>query len=121
MRTPLTSRQKTHEAILAIAQRGLTVEKKLSLHLGGYQKRAEMLRGKTRAAAEALGNESVALDTLRSARIVEEGAIAHRLERLRDEVSTISRTEREAQDVYRLRKVELDALTAQTNGVNGIH
>ena len=101
-----------------MAQQGLAAEKKLSLHLGGYQKRAEMLRGKTRAAAEALETESVALDTARTAQIAEEGAIVHRLEGLRDNVTAINRREREAQDEYRLRKEELDGLMSQTNGVH---
>ena len=76
-----------------------------------------MLRQKITEAAEALEKATDALDSFRTLQIAEEGAISSRLEGLREEVGFISRREREAQELYRQRKDELDNLmTAETNG-----
>jgi pre-mRNA-splicing factor CDC5/CEF1 len=48
----------------------------------------------------------------------EQSAIGRRLESLRDEVGFVSRREREAQELYRTRKDELDSLREPVNGVH---
>lgn len=78
-----------------------------------------MLRKKIAEAAEALDKSKIELDTFRTLQIAEEAAIPRRLEALRDEVSFVSRREREAQELYRARKEELDGLKGE--GVNGFH
>lgn len=110
--------QRVQESIMTAAEKGNKLEKKLALHLGGYQKRAKMLRQKIAEAAEALEKTSNSLDSFRTLQIAEEAAISSRLESLRDEVGFISRREREAQELYRRRKEELEGLVA---GVNGYH
>lgn len=103
---------------MTAAEKGNKLEKKLALHLGGYQKRANMLRQKIAEAAEALEKATNSLDSFKTLQIGEEAAISTRLEGLREEVGFISRREREAQELYRQRNEELDSLTA---GVNGYH
>ncbi len=94
------------------------MEKKLALHLGGYQNRAKTLRKKIAEASEALGKATISLDSFRTLQISEEAAISRRLEGLRAEVEFVSRREREAQDLYRARKEELTSLSG---GMNGWH
>lgn len=106
------------DQLMASAERGNKIEKKLALHLGGYQQRAKTLRQKIVDAADALEKATMELDSLRTLQIAEEAAIPRRLDALRDEVAFVSRREREAQEVYRARRDELDMLQ---NGVNGFH
>ncbi|OJD38727.1 pre-mrna-splicing factor cef1 [Diplodia corticola] len=106
------------EKIMATAQQGNKIEKKLALHLGGYQKRAKTLRQKIVDAAEAYEKTKIDLDSFRTLQISEEAAIPRRLDALREEVSFVSRREREAQEAYRSLKGELDMLG---EGVNGYH
>ncbi|RFU29483.1 hypothetical protein B7463_g6855, partial [Scytalidium lignicola] len=106
------------DSIVSAAEKGNKMEKKLALHLGGYQQRAKMLRGKILEASEALSKATYSLDSFRTLQISEEAAIASRLEGLRAEVGFLSRREREAQDLYRARKEELTSLT---EGMNGYH
>lgn len=102
---------------MAAAEKGNKLEKKLALHLGGYQKRAKMLRQKIAEAAEVLEKATNSLDSFKTLQIAEEGAISSRLEGLREEAGFISRREREAQELYRQRKEELDSLVmVETNG-----
>ena len=98
------------------AEKGNKIEKKLALHLGGYQQRAKTLRQKVVEAGEALAKAKNSLDTFRTLQIAEEAAIPRRLEGLRSEVSVISKREREAQELFRSRKEELDGLS-----INGYH
>ncbi|KAL0944507.1 pre-mRNA splicing factor [Colletotrichum truncatum] len=105
------------DSIVDTAEKGIKLEKKLNLHLGGYQKRQKMLKDKIVAAAEALEKANHALSGFKTLAISEEVAIQRRLGALRDEVNFVSRREREAQELYRQTKEELDAL--RTNGVNG--
>jgi pre-mRNA-splicing factor CDC5/CEF1 len=58
------------------------------------------------------------LDSARTMQYNEELAIGRRLESLRDEVSFVSKREREAQELYRARKDELDSLREPMNGVH---
>lgn len=117
----LKAYQNIQSTIEASTSRGNALEKKLALHLGGYQNRAKTLRQKIiEAAEEALEKTRVELDTHRTAQLLEESAIARRLEYLREEVTIIGRREREAQDLYRARKEELDDV-GKPNVVNGWH
>ncbi|KAF2189598.1 hypothetical protein K469DRAFT_700821 [Zopfia rhizophila CBS 207.26] len=106
------------DKIIETAQQGNKIEKKLSLHLGGYQKRSTLLRQKIIDASEALEKAKMELDSARTMQYSEQSAVARRLESLRDEVAFVSRREREAQDLYRSRKDELDSLQDPVNGVH---
>lgn len=106
------------DKITESAEQGNKIEKKLVLHLGGYQQRAKVLRQKIVDASEALDEAKTELDSARTLQISEEAAIARRLEGLRDEVVFVSRREREAQDLYRVRKDELNSLQVPVNGVH---
>jgi pre-mRNA-splicing factor CDC5/CEF1 len=110
--------QNIQDVITTLATNGNKTEKKLALHMGGYQQRAKTLRQKTVEAADALTKATYSLDAFRTLQISEEAAISRRLEALRDEVGFISKREREAQDLYRVRREELLSLggEVQTNG-----
>jgi pre-mRNA-splicing factor CDC5/CEF1 len=97
---------------MASAEQGAKLEKKLALHLGGYQKRQKMLRDKIVAAHEELEKARNALAGLRTLAVSEDVGINRRLDKLREEASLVSRREREAQDEYRKAKDELDGLRA---------
>ena len=103
------------------AERGNKVEKKLALYYGGYQQRAKTLRQKIVEASEALQDEKVKLDSLRTLQIAEEAALPRRLESLQDEVGYVRKREKEAQDMYRMKKEELEGLTNRHGRVNGKH
>lgn len=92
------------------------LEKKLTLHLGGYQNRAKVLRQKTAEAVEALEKANSALSGFETLSISEEIAARSRLDALREEVAYVSRREREAQELYRQTKEELDGLGGGVNG-----
>ncbi|PSN73164.1 cell division control protein [Corynespora cassiicola Philippines] len=109
---------KTIEKTVESAQQANKIEKKLSLHHAGYMKRAALLRQKIVDASAALEKSKVELDTSRTMQYSEQIAISRRLESLRDEVSFVSKREREAQELYRTRKSELDDLRDQVNGVH---
>ncbi|ODH49904.1 pre-mRNA-splicing factor cef1 [Paracoccidioides brasiliensis] len=106
-------------SLLATAEEGNKLEKKIALHNGGYQARAKTLRTKIVEASEALEKARFELDTFRTLQLAEESGIGRRLEGLRDEVTFITRREREAQELYMSRKEELESL--QSNAVNGWH
>ncbi|KAF7175379.1 hypothetical protein CNMCM7691_007970 [Aspergillus felis] len=109
-------------SLLATAERGNKLEKKLALHYGGYQNRAKTLRTKIVEASSALENSKDELNAFQTLQISEESAISRRLEKLRDDVAFILKREREAQETYRIRKEELDELVAGTEAVvNGWH
>lgn len=101
------------------AEEDAKLEKKLTLHLGGYQKRQKMLKDKVSDAADALDKAKVALSGFKILAINEDTAINRRLASLRDEVNFISRREREAQEEYQKAKEELEALRA--GNINGYH
>ncbi|KAL4980845.1 hypothetical protein BDW66DRAFT_156007 [Aspergillus desertorum] len=107
-------------SLLATAEQGNKLEKKLALHYGGYQNRAKMLRAKITEAHTALEKSKDELDAFRALQISEEAAISRRLEKLREEVAFVMRREREAQEQYRFRKEELDELVAGTGGMRNI-
>ncbi|KAL4885312.1 hypothetical protein BJY04DRAFT_205478 [Aspergillus karnatakaensis] len=99
-------------SLLATAEQGNKLEKKLALHYGGYQNRAKILRTKITEAHTALEKSKDELDAFRTLQIAEEAAVSRRLEKLREDVAFVMRREREAQEVYRSRKEELDELVA---------
>ncbi|KAI9731384.1 MAG: Pre-mRNA-splicing factor cef1 [Cirrosporium novae-zelandiae] len=96
--------------ILTTATTGNKIEKKLSLHLGGYQNRAKILRAKITEAAAALEKERRELDSFRRLQVMEEVGTRSRLEVLREEVQSVLRREREVQDIFRERRDELEGL-----------
>ncbi|KAI4132956.1 MAG: hypothetical protein LQ338_000423 [Usnochroma carphineum] len=110
-------------SILADAERGNKLEKRIALHHGGYQQRAKMLRQKIIEAFEALEKEKMNLDSFRTLQIAEEAALPRRLEALREEYMFVQKREREAQQVYRQRMEELASMSnGLSNGLsNGIH
>jgi pre-mRNA-splicing factor CDC5/CEF1 len=118
-----TAFQAAQKDLLEAAEAGNKLEKKLSLHLGGYQARQKTLKQKIANVYAQVEERRVQLDGFRNLQISEEGALAGRLERLRDEVHFVSRREREAQEEYRNAKEELRALeeksSVKVNGVNG--
>ena len=101
----------TQDALQSVSEKGSALEKKLGKLHGGYVNRNKVLRTKIAQAAEAL--EKIRLQqVVGQAQIVgEEAGIIGRLEKLRDEVGFVSRREREAQDSFRERKGELEALS----------
>jgi len=112
---------KVQNTIAEDADKGNKLEKKLALHYGGYQQRARTLRQKIVEASEALEEEKIKLNSLRTLQIVEEAALPRRLESLQEEVRFVQKREREAQDTFRLRMGELDGLTNGNSAVNGGH
>jgi pre-mRNA-splicing factor CDC5/CEF1 len=108
--------------LLSLASTGNKLEKKLALHLGGYQGRSKTLRSKIVEAGEAVAKARIALDNFRTLAVGEEGALRSRLEGLREEVSVVSRREREVQDRFRELREELRELEEvdQVERVNGV-
>lgn len=104
------------DKILEAAQQGNKIEKKLAVHFGGYQKRSGLLQQKIVDAFKALEKTRMELDASRTLQISEQAAINRRLESLREEVGFVSKREREAQELYRSRKEELDNLRDPVNG-----
>ena len=93
------------------------VEKRLSLHLGGYQQRAKMLRGKIGEAAEALGSVRREEETMRWVAQAEEGILASRLEEGRRLMGIVGKREREAQEAFReVREMRDEILREERNG-----
>jgi len=91
----------TTSHLLSLANTGNKLEKKLALHLGGYQARAKTLRTKILEASEAVENARVKLDGFETLRVGEEAALGTRLEGLRGEVEVVLRREREGQERFR--------------------
>ncbi|KAJ6141623.1 hypothetical protein N7470_010013 [Penicillium chermesinum] len=108
-------------SLISIAERNNKLEKSLDKLCRGYQMRAKTLRTKVVEAGAALPKAQDDLDAFRSLQISEEAALSRRLEKLRDDVSSVLRREREAQEQYKVRKDELDELVAGTAAVNGWH
>lgn len=107
------------DGMIASAEKGAKLEKKLNLHLGGYRQRAQMLRKKIEDSAVELEKATNALSAFKILANSEEIAVRNRLAALREEVAFISKREREAQELYRQNKDELSAITAEAT--NGYH
>ncbi|KAF2704464.1 hypothetical protein K504DRAFT_461224 [Pleomassaria siparia CBS 279.74] len=106
------------ERIFEAASQANKIEKKLEKHLGGYQNRSKLLRQKIGDAAMALEKGKIELDSVRTMMFSEQSAISRRLDSLREEVNLVARREREAQELYRARKEELEGLELSVNGVH---
>ncbi|KAH8758462.1 pre-mRNA splicing factor component-domain-containing protein [Diaporthe sp. PMI_573] len=117
LETMKVAAEEIQETMIASAEKGSKLEKKLNLHLGGYKQRAETLRKKIGETATELEKATNALHAFEIMASSEEVAVKNRLAALRDEVSFVSRREREAQEVYRRNQEELSALRA--GGANG--
>ncbi|PHH53855.1 Pre-mRNA-splicing factor cef-1 [Ceratocystis fimbriata CBS 114723] len=115
VRRAITSIQ---ESLVDEAGRSAKLEKKLSLHLGGYQNRQKTLSANLAKATAAAREASNVLSAMKLLALSEETAINRRLAALREEVSVVSRREREAQEDYRRAKGELADLRAAVR-VNG--
>jgi len=109
---------RAQESIIDAAQRANKIEKRLATHHAGYMKRSALLRDKIGGAFAALEKSRNDLVTARTALYSEEDAIAKRLASLRQEVQFVNKREREAQDLYRRRKEELESLSMPVNGVH---
>jgi len=70
-------------------------------------------------ASEALDKERMSLDTFRTLQVAERAALPGRLEALGEEVAFVRKRERDAQEVYRLRREELESVRKAF--VNGGH
>lgn len=106
------------DKIIETAQEANKIEKKLSTHHGGYMKRSGLLGDKIKQASLALEKAKMDLDSIRTMQYAEQSAVARRLEGLREEVSFVSKRERETQELYRTRRDELESLQAPVNGVH---
>ena len=98
----------TQAEMIAKAKDDNSIEKRLSLHMGGYQTRAKALRSKILEAAKKLEDERLQLDSFRTLQIGEHAALGRRLEALREDVLLVSRREREAQEEFRVAREELN-------------
>jgi pre-mRNA-splicing factor CDC5/CEF1 len=92
------------------ADRGEKLEGKLKKHHGGYVERGRRLRAKINEAAEFLEKTTLDTSTARTAHVAEDATLLGRLDGLREEVIYVRKREREAQEVYRQRRAELEAL-----------
>jgi len=99
------------DTLTSTAEKGNALEKKLNKIHGGYFARSKTLQKKIAEAADFLARTKMDIETATIAQAVENAGIDERLEKLRVEVGLVSRLEREAQEVYRTRRQELDGLT----------
>lgn len=106
------------DRIIESAESANKIEKRLNMHHQGYMKRATLLRTKIGEAFSALERARTDLDSARTMQYGEQFAVVRRLEGLREEVSFISKREREAQELYRGRRDELTDLGGIVNGVH---
>ncbi|KAL2168218.1 hypothetical protein VTG60DRAFT_277 [Thermothelomyces hinnuleus] len=103
------------ESLMSSAEKGNKLEKKLGLHLGGYKNRAEMLRKKVVEAHTALEKARNALGGFKILQASEQQAIQNRLAALRAEVAFVSTRERQAQELYRSVRAELEDLRIEVD------
>ncbi|KAL5612027.1 hypothetical protein BROUX41_000410 [Berkeleyomyces rouxiae] len=107
------------ESLVEEATRSAKIEKKLALHLGGYQNRQKTIGANFAKASMAARDAAHVLSAMKLLALSEETTIQRRLAALRDEVGIVSRREREAQEDYRRVKEELGELRASL-GINGV-
>ena len=108
MQSIMEAFEKVQASITEDAEKGNKLEKRLALINGGYQQRNKTLRQKIAEAYPALENEKITLDSILTLQIAEEAALPRRLESLQEEVAFVKKRERDAQELYRLRRAELD-------------
>ena len=107
--------------LLALAEPLNAREKKLKTLLAGYQARQKALKKKLTEGHKTLLEEREKLRAFEDLRIAEEGGLARRLEKLREEVGGVVRREREVQEEYRAVRDELAEVGLAQAGVNGIN
>ena len=112
---------KVQASVIEEAEQGNKLEQRLNLLYGGYQRRNKILRQKSAEAYEALESEKITLDSIQTLQIAEEVALPKRLESLQEEAVFVKKRERGMQELYRLKKEELDALRNGTAAVNRDH
>lgn len=100
------------EDLTKYAEKTGGLEKKLGKLQGGYLARQKGLMKKVEAAAKVLVDTRLENEVGRWKLVAEEAGVAERLEGLREEVALVSRREREAQDLFRARKDELEGLSS---------
>ena len=110
-RTHANMLQDIQDRLEKLATTSHATEKHLGKVHGGYQMRNKTLRQKAVDAHEALDKRRIELSTKRLASVNEDAAIGGRLERLREEVESVSRRERWAQELYRERRDELEGIS----------
>ncbi|KAH9830248.1 Pre-mRNA-splicing factor cef1 [Teratosphaeria destructans] len=98
------------DAITTSAEKSAGLEKKLGKVQGGYVARQKVLRKRIEEAAAELERLKVDVAVGRLVEVSEQGGIAERLEGLREAVAVVARREREAQEVFRERREELEGL-----------
>ncbi|KAK5111832.1 Pre-mRNA-splicing factor cef1 [Meristemomyces frigidus] len=98
------------DAITTSAEKSAALEKKLAKVQGGYIARQKVLKSRIAEAAGVLERTRLDAEVARRAEVDEQGGIEGRLEGLREEVGLVSRREREAQEVFRGRREELEEL-----------
>ncbi|GAB7362307.1 hypothetical protein MBLNU230_g2325t1 [Neophaeotheca triangularis] len=101
---------RVQDDISALSEKGEKLQKKLMVHHGGYMNRQKVLAGKLGEAWTFLRDVERESQTTRYVQMLERAAVGERLEKLREQVALVSRREREAQEVFRLRKQELERL-----------
>lgn len=102
-----------HGKLLQTATAANKLEKKLELIYGGYANRDKLLRQKIVDASEAARGTMRDLNCFKTLQVHEIAGITSRLETLRAEVDYLEKREREAQELYKRRKEELDGLLAR--------
>ncbi|CCX35413.1 putative Cell division control protein [Taphrina deformans PYCC 5710] len=82
------------------ASKSARLEKKMSLVLGGYQKRAQTLSDKLRAAGTALQEAEIVLNSFKMLQENESSGIITRIEVLESEVKRLETLQRNGQELY---------------------
>ncbi|KAK4543526.1 Pre-mRNA-splicing factor cef1 [Oleoguttula mirabilis] len=98
------------DALTVSAERSAALEKRLGKVQGGYGARQRVLRARIGEAAGVLERTTLDGEVARCALVAEEAGMGARLEGLRAEVTLVGRREREAQEVFRGRREELEGL-----------
>lgn len=107
--------EKLVDSLSSVAETANKSEKKLSLVLGGYMKRQEMLSKKLSEAHEAYQKAYIDSTVYAELRDMESIALSSRISSLQEEVNFLADAERAGQERYRYLKNEIQAL--QTNEV----
>ena len=105
--------------LTAAAPEGHKLEKKLSLTLGGYQKRQGTIEGKIKEVTHAIEQARIDLLVYRALQVGEEVAAPERVRSLAEEVEMLERREREGQERYRNLAGLRSELNGELGGVNG--
>ena len=110
--------QQVEQALIEKADNANKAEKKLAKYFGGYQSRAKALRGKISEATVARENIEIEVNTQLHAQVQEQATIESRLESLREDVQTVMKWERAAQESFKAAKAELEQLEQQELGLS---